>query len=211
MGSPSHKLEAQTRFTDIPYMDLTPFVLSFATIALCGGPAFAGTIDGTASPGAVVWASPVAPLKTTANAPQLAEIRNINRAFDPALVVLPVGSSVRFSNEDPFFHSIFSASQADPFDLGFYSIGPGKTVSFPTPGVIRVHCHIHRVMRAVIIVVDGPVTRASAQSGAFTLAGISSGNYVIHAWDPQAETEKSVPLALTRNAQAVTLPQPLRP
>jgi plastocyanin len=179
-------------------------------LAFFGGAVRAATVDGTASPDAVVWASPVAPTRLAAAPPQTFEIHNINRRFDPDLVVVPVGSSVRFSNDDPFFHSIFSASEADPFDLGFYSIGPGKTVSFPLPGVISVRCHIHRVMHAVIVVVDGPVTRADPRSGAFRL-GVPSGSYVFHAWDPAAATEQRASVVVPLNAENLTLPQPLRP
>jgi plastocyanin len=184
-----------------------------ATVVLLssfGGAAGAATIEGTASPDAVVWASPLAPTRSTAATPQTFEIRNINRTFDPDLLVVPVGSSVRFSNDDPFFHSIFSASEADPFDLGFYSIGPGKTASFPLPGVIRVRCHIHGIMHAVVVVVDGPVTRADPRSGAFKLA-VAPGNYVFHAWDPVAATEQRASVTIPPNAENLTLPQPLRP
>jgi plastocyanin len=181
-----------------------------ALLAVSAAAASAATVAGTASPDAVVWASPLAPAPSTAVAPQTFEIHNINRTFDPDLLVVPVGGSVRFSNDDPFFHSIYSASDADPFDLGFYSIGPGKTVSFLRPGVIRVRCHIHRVMHAVIIIVDGPVTRADPRSGAFKL-GVAAGSYVFHTWDPVAATEQSAPVVVSPNVETLTLPQPLGP
>jgi len=185
---------------------------TLALVALSSQSAFAATIDGAAVPSAVVWLSPVAAhVPAAPSTPQLTEIRNIDRSFDPALLILPVGSSVRFSNEDPFFHSIFSSSEPDAFDIGFYSIGPGKTVSFPRAGIITVRCHIHRAMRAVIIVVDGPAARADARSGAFRLTGVASGSYVIHAWDPGDATERRAPLVVAHDADNVTLTQALRP
>jgi plastocyanin len=186
---------------------LAAVVVLFASL---GGVVRAATVDGTASPDAVVWASPVVTARSPAPSPQTFEIRNVKRTFDPDLLVVPVGSTIRFSNDDPFFHSIFSDSKADPFDLGFYSIGPGKSVSFPSPGVVSVRCHIHRVMHAVIVVVDGPATRADPRNGAFTL-GVASGSYVVHAWDPATATEHFASLVVPVNAEKVTLAQTLRP
>jgi plastocyanin len=192
-------------------MELTrTLATTVALLAVSGAAVSAATVDGTASPDAVVWASPLAATQSGAAAPDTLEIHNINRTFDPDLLVVPVGGSVRFSNDDPFFHSIYSASDADPFDLGFYSIGPGKIVSFLRPGVIRVRCHIHRVMHAVIIIVDGPVTRADPRSGAFKL-GVAAGSYIFHTWDPVAATEQSATVVVPPNAETLTLPQPLGP
>ncbi len=185
--------------------------VTLVSIARLSEAVLAGTIEGTASPGAVVWASPTAAVEPAENGLPLTEIRNVNRSFDPALEIVPMGSSIRFSNEDPFFHSIFSTSDVDPFDLGFYSIGPGKTVSFPRSGVVRVRCHIHHTMHASIIVVDGPATRADARSGAFRLGGVASGTYVIHAWDLRTATEQNAPLVYPYNAKNLSLPQPLKP
>lgn len=77
-------------------------------------------------PGAAVWASPTAAVEPAENGLPLTEIRNVNRSFDPALAMVPVGTSVRFLNEDPFFSQHLFHSDADPFDLGFYSIGPAR-------------------------------------------------------------------------------------
>src|SRR5882724_7065201 len=50
-----------------------------------------------------------------------------DKEFVPRVVVVPVGSTVRFLNHDPFDHNVFSASEPNPFDLGQYGRGETRT------------------------------------------------------------------------------------
>jgi len=56
------------------------------------------------------------------------------------------GDLVKFRNQDPFFHNVFSLSDAKTFDLGSYPAGEYKEVKFDTPGVVEVECAIHPQM-----------------------------------------------------------------
>jgi plastocyanin len=160
-------------------------LLAFAfTIAPAGATTIRGTTTAT-----VVWIS--AP--KDAPKPVQAVVTNHDRTFIPPLIVIPIHSTVRFPNEDPFYHSIYSTSKADPFDIGFYDTGPGKVVTFDNPGIIDLHCHIHASMHAVIVVVDGPY--ASASGGAYAIDDVSPGRYVLHAWS--ADTgERTMPIVV---------------
>lgn len=115
-----------------------------------------------------------------------AEMRNTHKAFVPDVVVLTAGSSVRFPNDDAFFHSIFSQGAPDPFDIGFYDNGPGKSVAFPNPGVVNVRCHIHGTMHGTIVVVDGPWTQTHEPNVKFTLDNVRPGSHVLHTWSIDA-------------------------
>jgi len=157
----------------------------------------AATIHG-ATDADVVWVS--AP--KAAPKPVEAILTNKDRSFIPTLTVIPVGSTVRFPNEDPFFHSIYSTSPADPFDIGFYDTGPGKEVPFPNPGVVDVHCHIHASMHATIIVADGPF--AQSANGNYTLSGVPAGKYVLHAWD-LAQGERTMTIDVPSENADLTL------
>ena len=57
-----------------------------------------------------------------------------------------VGDSIRFQNQDPFFHNIFSLSDLKSFDLGSFSKGKSKTVKFDKPGMVEIECAIHPEM-----------------------------------------------------------------
>jgi len=61
-------------------------------------------------------------------------------------ITISVGDSIRFKNEDPFFHNIFSLSDLKTFDLGSFPKGQSKTVSFDQPGKVEVECAIHPEM-----------------------------------------------------------------
>jgi hypothetical protein len=111
-----------------------------------------------------------------------AEMRNTHKSFVPDLLVISAGTSVRFPNDDPFFHSIYSDSGPDAFDIGFYDNGPGKVVPFSKPGVVSVRCHIHGTMHATIVVVDGPWAQTHSPNEKYTLTNVRPGNHVLHTW-----------------------------
>ncbi|HYH79481.1 MAG TPA: hypothetical protein VEX86_06780 [Longimicrobium sp.] len=104
-------------------------------------------------------------------------------AFRPAVLVVPVGTSVDFPNRDPFFHNVFSYSSTKRFDLGRYPRGESRTVVFDRPGVVKVYCEIHQWMRSAVLVVENPHHVLVGADGRFTLAGIPAGRYRLAVWD----------------------------
>ena len=64
------------------------------------------------------------------------------------------GDTVRFLNEDSFFHNVFSLSDAALFDLGSFPKGDSKEVVFEESGEVEVECAIHPNMKMVIDVKD---------------------------------------------------------
>ncbi len=109
-----------------------------------------------------------------------------NRHFDPEIVVVPVGSTVSFPNEDPIFHNVFSLSKVKPFDLGYYPAGETRSVKFDKPGIVQVYCHIHPDMSAAIVVLATPYWTKPTEGGQFFLSGIPAGTYELVAWHRSA-------------------------
>ena len=72
------------------------------------------------------------------------------KAFSVKKLQAKVGDTVRFVNEDPFAHNVFSLSDAKSFDLGSFGQGGSKTVTLDKPGTIEVECAVHPDMRMVI-------------------------------------------------------------
>lgn len=124
----------------------------------------------------VVWISAPSAVPAPGNFTMV----NHDKSFIPEFLVIPIGSTVRFPNEDAFYHSIYSDSPEDPFDIGYYDTGPGKVVRFPRSAVVRVHCHIHVYMHATIVVVNGPFARPT--DNRYTLYGVPTGRYALHTW-----------------------------
>ncbi len=148
-------------------------------LAWCGlaVPASAATYVGTANVPSVIWISGAAPAP-----PSGAEIHQTDKAFVPALLVIPAGTSVRFPNDDPFYHSVYSDSPSNPFDLGLYDTGPGKDVVFANPGIVEIHCHVHGSMHATVVVVDGPFAVTTVPNQRYRISGVARGVQVLHVW-----------------------------
>lgn len=136
--------------------------------------------------GAVVYfrpavAVPVSPPR------QPYEIVTRDKQFEPRVLALPVGGTVRFPNRDPILHNVFSVSGGNRFDLGLYRRGPGKEVTFREPGVVRVFCNVHHDMVAYVLVLDTPFHTTPAADGSFRLTGLPPGEGTLTVWHERAE------------------------
>jgi plastocyanin len=141
---------------------------------------------------AVVWLSGAGgrprPAVTT-------DIGTSKKEFSPHVLVVPVGSTVSFSNYDPFNHNVFSLSEENPFDLGLYGRGEVRSVRFEKPGLVRVYCNVHAQMSALVVVRDSPWYTQPASDGTFSLSSVPPGEYTLHAWHERAP-EVSRPLTV---------------
>jgi plastocyanin len=104
------------------------------------------------------------------------------KAFTPRVVVIGVGSTIDFPNEDPIFHNVFSVSGENRFDLELYKRPRSGSWTFLRPGVARVYCNIHPQMSAVVLVRDNPFFTKAAPDGTFALEGVPAGRYTVKAW-----------------------------
>ena len=109
------------------------------------------------------------------------------KQFTPRVLVVPRGGRVRFTNEDPILHNVFSVSSGNAFDLGFFRGGPGKEQRFAEPGVVRVFCNVHHDMVAYLLVVDTPHVVAPGADGSFVLSGLPKGPGRLTVWHEQAD------------------------
>lgn len=75
-----------------------------------------------------------------------------DKAFTQQSLIVKVGDTVSFKNEDPFFHNVFSLSDAKLFDLGSFPQGEARTVTFDTAGEVEVECAVHPEMVMTITV-----------------------------------------------------------
>src|SRR5690349_8869655 len=63
---------------------------------------------------------------------------------------IKVGTTIEFRNLDPYFHNVFSLSEAKLFDLGSYPQGQSRSVTFDKPGKVEVECAIHPLMKMTV-------------------------------------------------------------
>lgn len=137
---------------------------------------------------AILWLEAPGPV-----APRRVEISTSKKTFAPRVVVVTTGSTVAFPNHDPFNHNVFSLAEEGPFDLGLYGRNEVRSATFERPGVIRVYCNVHAQMSAIVVVRDGPHFTQPAVDGAFEIAGVPQGRYVLRAWHERGgETSRTI-------------------
>jgi plastocyanin len=141
---------------------------------------------GVAAPDTVVWLD--AP-----NAPPRPQGRVVldqrNLTFTPHVLVVRLGTTVDFPNDDRVFHNVFSFHNGKVFDLGLYPVGTMRRVKFDKPGLSRIFCNIHPNMGAYVMTVDSPYFARADASGAFTITAVPDGTYTYHAWRPGAAAQ----------------------
>ena len=97
------------------------------------------------------WALALAAILATTHATAAEQlVAQKGKAFTVKKLKVKVGDSVKFVNEDPFSHNVFSLSAAKSFDLGSYPQGGAKSVTFDKAGTIEVECAIHPEMTLTI-------------------------------------------------------------
>jgi plastocyanin len=125
----------------------------------------------------------------TAALPDTVEIAITDKTYAPHVVVVPVGSTVRFPNHDPFNHNVFSVSEPNSFDLGLYGRGETKGQTFAHPGLVRVYCNVHPRMVAYVLVMANRLYAQPGQDGSFTIENVPAGRQKLHVWHERIPTE----------------------
>lgn len=141
------------------------------------------TSDGRPLPGVVVAARSLdAPERKPQ--PIKAVMDQVNRAFTPDLLVIPVGSTVTFPNSDTVSHQIYSFSPTKRFQLPLYHGTPYPPVHFDQPGVVTLGCNIHDEMVGYVVVTDAPYYGRTDAKGAWS-NDLTRGRYRITIWHPR--------------------------
>jgi plastocyanin len=122
--------------------------------------------------------------------------RQIDANFDPHILPVAVGTTVKWPNEDDIYHNVYSMSDAKEFDLGNYKKEKVPKVTFDHVGRIDVFCAIHSRMHCIILVVPNKFFTMSDPHGRFALRGLPAGTYKVKAWHerlPARTLEVKVP------------------
>jgi len=78
--------------------------------------------------------------------------------FDPEVLVVPVGTTVVWSNGDAIEHSVTSGTPESPgsaFDSDFFTEGQTWSYMFTEPGEYPYFCRRHNSMQGTVRVVPG--------------------------------------------------------
>jgi plastocyanin len=160
-------------------------------LTVAGGTASAATAYARRSVGPRVKAPPearnvvvsfldIAPGPRSA-APRI-EITQQGEQFVPHVVAIETGTSVEFPKLDAYFHNVFSLSRPGTFDLGRYPTGDSRSRVFAKPGIVKVYCHLHSQMSALIRVFDHSWFTIPDTRGEFVIEEVPAGVHTLVVW-----------------------------
>lgn len=113
------------------------------------------------------------------------EIIQKDRRFRHHVTPLVLGSEVRFSNDDSFFHHIYSPDSSKlnaPKHSTYVDRKPDRL------GKFELFCDIHPLMNAFIYVVPNDYYSV-VKNGKFQISDIPAGTYELRAWHPRSEPQ----------------------
>ena len=103
-------------------------------------------------------------------------------AFTPRVVVVPVGGTVEFLNNDRLLHNLHSQSTGNPTFNRTQPKGRAIPITFTKPEIIRIDCDLHPWMRAWVVVAEHPFYAVTGASGEFALRNLPAGQYTLNVW-----------------------------
>lgn len=182
--------------------------LSFAAFTIGTVPAHAGDLDlrvvdaaGRPVSDAVVTVRPAGgipagPIRFPWGTTMVQE----NIAFQPHVLIVPVGATVRFPNHDKVRHHIYSFSKPAKFEIKLFGKDETRTYVFKTAGAVALGCNIHDQMSGFIKVVDTPFAAKTGANGQVRIPGLAAGTAQVTVWHPMMKSKD--------NEQMVLVPVP---
>jgi plastocyanin len=105
--------------------------------------------------------------------------------FIPHITVIQTGSGVRFLNNDPEPHNVYSPEGR--YNLGTWPTGDTRDHVFKKPGIYTQLCNIHPDMLAFVVVVDTPYFAVTDATGAFVIRTVPPGKYKLVVWQEKKD------------------------
>jgi len=114
--------------------------------------------------------------------PSRAEITQQGEQFVPHVIAIETGTTVDFPNLDPYFHNVFALSRPGTFDLGRYPTRDSRSRVFDKVGIVKVYCHLHSQMSALIRVFDHSWFTIPDTRGEFAIDDVPAGVHTLVVW-----------------------------
>jgi plastocyanin len=115
-----------------------------------------------------------------------------NIAFEPHVLIVPVGSDVSFPNQDTVRHDVYSFSPTKRFELKLYGHEQARTVHFDKAGVVAVGCNIHDQMSGFIVAVETPYAAKTDASGRAVIGDAPDGQGALSVWQEDLKAPGNV-------------------
>ncbi|HVC21367.1 MAG TPA: carboxypeptidase regulatory-like domain-containing protein [Vicinamibacterales bacterium] len=179
------RLTRVTGFTAVAALAAALVIGSSPAASAAGGGTITGKVmaDGHASDAdTVVYLAHVAGTFPGGNA----EMDQHKLKFEPHVLPIVEGTTVRFRNSDPVPHNVFSPN-FEKYNLGTWKQGQSKTYTFKHPCktfpcVYDQLCLLHPEMSAYIVVLQNPYFAVTDEAGMYTIKDVPAGSYQLEVW-----------------------------
>lgn len=112
--------------------------------------------------------------------------------FVPHVLPVPAGASVKFLNDDPTPHNVFSPDN-EKFNLGTWPQGQSKNYEFSKctkfPCVYTLLCRVHPEMEGYIVVLQNSFFAVTGKDGRYEIEGVPPGAHTLAVWHAKAKAE----------------------
>ena len=160
-----------------------------AAQAQTGGVTGQITATGLRSSGGIVVSLEARGLSVTPPATPV-EMDQEGMEFIPHVLPVVKGTTVRFLNNDPVRHNVFSPEGR--YNLGNWRRGEIRDHLFDKSGVYTQLCRRHDEMEAFVVVLDTPYFSITDPAGAFEIKNVPPGEYTLVAWSETLKTAKRI-------------------
>lgn len=120
--------------------------------------------------------------------------------FNPHVLVVQVGTTVEFLNNDPVGHNVYwpsiSGNKKLAHNLGTWPKGEKKNFQFNDVGVAGLLCNVHPEMNAYIVVSPTPYFGVTDKNGNYEIKNVPPGKYTLKTWSEDGKvTTQAVEIA----------------
>ena len=119
--------------------------------------------------------------------------------FLPHVLPVVVGTTVRFLNNDPVPHNVFSPE--GKYNLGTWPTGEVRDFTFEDPGAYTQLCRVHLEMEAFVVVLETPYFAVTDRRGNFEIPDVPAGEYTLVTWHNRLQPAEQ-PVSVTAGTTA---------
>ncbi len=110
-------------------------------------------------------------------------INQTHLAFVPHVLVVQLGTTVDFKNEDSVGHNVYwpgvSHNKKSAHNMGTWPQGQAKAFTFSELGDVPLLCNVHPEMSGYIFVVPTPYFAVTDKEGNFVIKNVPPGQYTL--------------------------------
>jgi len=168
--------------------------------AVANSTAQAGSVSGTAAPGAIVVLAPKTPRDLPASDPVWMD--QVSATFTPEFLFVRTGQPVQFRNSDDTLHNVHvgNTDTGEPSFNVAIPTGEQYAYTFAKDGFYHVGCDIHPAMSAEIFAASTPFVTRTNPDGSFSFAEVPPGSYVLRSVAGAERKEREVEVKAGANA-----------